>query len=815
MSANLVRVRGRPMNSQSDLARARYWQILLAILATLSILSTSSTTAIAQAVEAPATGVFSENSSTVELATALNGASFIPGMIISDTRFYDRSAMTQAEIQTFLDAKIGTCANGRCLNVLVATVASRPQIVSARTGNVVCEAFTGGTLTAAAIIYRSQIACGISAKVILVTLQKEQGLVTKTAPTVSALDRAMGMACPDTAACAPEYLGFGNQVYEGTRQLMTYKAGRFAKQPGVQSIGFHPNTACGSTSVNVQNYATAALYSYTPYQPNAAALANLGGTGDSCSSYGNRNFWVYYNNWFGPTAEPAVASPDRSAHLLGIDAAGELWTYPPDGRGGLLARETLGAGWGSFTKVVGAGDFDGDGHRDVLVVNDTGILLLYPTDGDSGWLPPREVSQGWLDSNALISIDFNGDRSPDLLSRDAAGRLWFYANNGRGVLGEARQVGNGWQGLNALLSPGDFNGDGKADVLARDSAGKLWNYRGNGRGGWLGRVQIGNGWSGFNTIFSSGDFTGDGKPDVLTRDGAGNLRVHPGNGVGGWLPARLVGTGWDALVTITGPGAAASRSFVDHPGAGDLSGDGARDVLTLSTQGTLKLYPGNGRSGWLPASSISAGWGEFEHLLGAGDINNDGNPDFLSVDQAGVMLRYSGDRSGHLSAGEPFSSGWEEMNLVLTVGDFDGDRIQDLVGRDAVGNLWLYSGDGVGGLGVPRKIGNGWNTLALVFSAGDFDGDGNQDVMGRTPDGVLWLYPGNGAGGWQTRRSIGSGWNSMTWIYSPGDFSGDGNPDVLARTATGTIVLYRGNGAGGWLRSSQIGNGWGGFTWIG
>ena len=42
----------------------------------------------------------------------------------------------------------------------------------------------------------------------------------------------------------------------------------------------------------IENRATAALYYYTPFTPNAAALANLGGTGDACLSYGNRNFWL-------------------------------------------------------------------------------------------------------------------------------------------------------------------------------------------------------------------------------------------------------------------------------------------------------------------------------------------------------------------------------------------------------------------------------------------------------------------------------------------------------------------------------------------
>ncbi len=236
---------------------------------------------------------------------ALSGSQFDPGNIISDSAFYDSNAMSEADIQSFLNGQIGTCTNGACLNVLVNNVASRDRVVSSKTGNLICEAFQGGALSAAAIIYRAQVACGISAKVILVTLQKEQGLVTKSAPSQAALDRAMGYACPDTAPCAPTALGFGNQVYSGAAQLKIYKAANFAMQPGTHSVLWNPNSACGSSVVNVQNYATAALYSYTPYQPNAAALANLNGTGDGCSSYGNRNFWVYYDSWFGPTYEAA------------------------------------------------------------------------------------------------------------------------------------------------------------------------------------------------------------------------------------------------------------------------------------------------------------------------------------------------------------------------------------------------------------------------------------------------------------------------------------------------------------------------------
>ncbi|QCQ15383.1 hypothetical protein [Microbacterium sp. RG1] len=209
--------------------------------------------------------------------------------------------MTAAEIQSFLDQRIGTCSNGKCLNVSTASISSRDARVSSSTGNLICSAIQGGTMRVSELIYRVQVACGISAKVILVTLQKEQGLTTSRAPSDWNLNAAMGQACPDTAPCDPAFKGLGPQIVGGVTQLKTYSAARFGKQPGSNYIQYNPNAGCGGTTINIQNWATASLYTYTPYQPNAAALAAGYGLGDGCSSYGNRNFYQYYTDWFGST----------------------------------------------------------------------------------------------------------------------------------------------------------------------------------------------------------------------------------------------------------------------------------------------------------------------------------------------------------------------------------------------------------------------------------------------------------------------------------------------------------------------------------
>src|SRR5665647_1004107 len=118
---------------------------------------------------------------------ALSGSDFNPGYIIADSKFYDGNAMSQAQIQAFLNARIGTCSNTYCLNVYRMNTTSKPA-------EQYCASYAGATNEpVAAIIYKVQKACNVSAKVILVTLQKEQGLVTDKAPTLGALDWALGM----------------------------------------------------------------------------------------------------------------------------------------------------------------------------------------------------------------------------------------------------------------------------------------------------------------------------------------------------------------------------------------------------------------------------------------------------------------------------------------------------------------------------------------------------------------------------------------------------------------------------------------------
>lgn len=240
--------------------------------------------------------------STTPSARAASAAEFNAGNIIDDAVFYDSQALDANAIQNFLNQQVRTCRSGyTCLKDYRQNTDNRPA-------DKYCNGYGGAANeSAATIIDKVARSCGISQKVLLVLIQKEQSLVTDTAPSDWSYRAATGQGCPDTAACDSSTAGFFYQVYYAARQYEIYRlnptwwgyqAGRW------NNILYNPDRNCGTKSVYIENQATAGLYIYTPYTPNAAALNNLYGTGDGCSSYGNRNFWRIFTDWFGSTRVP-------------------------------------------------------------------------------------------------------------------------------------------------------------------------------------------------------------------------------------------------------------------------------------------------------------------------------------------------------------------------------------------------------------------------------------------------------------------------------------------------------------------------------
>lgn len=357
-------------------------------------------------------------------ANALSGSEFKAGRIVEDYILYDGTSMSAGDIQSFLNAKVPTCdTNGTGASTHWYSGGNR-YYTRAEWGNMngnpapytclknytentptkVADAYcsgtyTGGNKSAAQIIRDVGVACSLSPKSMLVLLQKEQSLVTDVWPWSAQYRSATGYGCPDTAACDSQYYGFFNQVYNAARQL-----NRYAKQPQnynyragrTSFIQYNPNSGCGGTNVYIENNATAALYNYTPYQPNAAALGNLYGSGDSCSAYGNRNFWRLFSDWFDFNPSSMIINGVTMTNIAIPDtspARGQEVTYTISFKNNLSASLSFNAVGivGRLGSVDGANrDFDWQGPFTLAagetkqfsftkVITDTGRIYAWPS----------------------------------------------------------------------------------------------------------------------------------------------------------------------------------------------------------------------------------------------------------------------------------------------------------------------------------------------------------------------------------------------------------------------------------------------------
>ncbi len=276
---------------------------------------------------------------------AISAMDFRAGNIIDDDVFYDKSTMSVADIQNHLNRYMPACdtwgtgavgsgryINGRAVPANTSRADYARQMRAAGKSRYhdppyICvqnyyenpsnhrnlydsrNVIEPGMISAAQIIYNASQKYNVNPQVLLVLLKKESYVWGDNWPLRDEYNTVMGYACPDTAPCNSKYFGFYNQVEMAAWQLKYYKEHIYSynyRPYATNSILYSPDASCGRKSVYLENMATTSLYIYTPYTPNDAALRNYPGTAP-CGSYGNRNFFMYFSEWFGDTHAPAAS----------------------------------------------------------------------------------------------------------------------------------------------------------------------------------------------------------------------------------------------------------------------------------------------------------------------------------------------------------------------------------------------------------------------------------------------------------------------------------------------------------------------------
>ena len=283
-----------------------------------------------------------------------------------------------------------------------------------------------------------------------------------------------------------------------------------------------------------------------------------------------------------------------------------------------------------------------------------------------------------------------------------------------------------------------------------------------------------------------GDFNGDHLLDVAlnTAGPAGPaVEVLLGKGDGSFQPNHQILSVGQTPLSVA---------------VGDFDRNGALDLVTANSQGTLSVLLGNGDGSFRPRIDLAVGGAP--HSVAVGDFNGDGRLDVVTAQQltdtVSVLL---GHGDGTFARPLVFAaSGQNFTPQSLALGDVNGDGKLDLVIKSVsfldsdafqVGVL-LGSGDGTFQaplLGAAQPDGSG--DLAL----GDFNNDGRLDAavadqLGAS-SGNLSVFAGNGDGTFQSliRLDLLTGGNDPEGVAAA-DLNGDGLVDLVAANASSSTV---------------------------
>ncbi|MFQ5503809.1 MAG: FG-GAP-like repeat-containing protein [Planctomycetota bacterium] len=349
--------------------------------------------------------------------------------------------------------------------------------------------------------------------------------------------------------------------------------------------------------------------------------------------------------------------------------------------------------------VSGGGDFDRDGHADLIVGSDKNYVRIY--SGKTGKML-REI-RGVLGTGFGIRLagagDVNRDGWPDLV-------------------------------IGAPLTKSVARDSGSAYVYSGKDGRLLYAFHGRAEGEQFGR-----------TVAGAGDVNRDGYADVIV--GAdywyGNRRSHCG------YARVLSGRNGNTLYLFISPCTKLDWFGWRVSGAGDTNGDGYADFLVAALDQVF-LYSGKDGSKLAvyedePEGSFSFGWS----VSGAGDVNGDGFADVVIGEYCGQK----GRSVVHVFAGNHIALSADKSALSLAKSEsltfqLDARKVQRIKLYLLLGSLsgW-HPGLQLGSVRLPLKADPYFllslaspNNVVLSRSLGLLDGNGRGFARLTLPPGL-------------------------------------------------------------------------------
>ena len=269
------------------------------------------------------------------------------------------------------------------------------------------------------------------------------------------------------------------------------------------------------------------------------------------------------------------------------------------------------------------------------------------------------------------------------------------------------------------------------------------------------------------------DFNGDGAMDVVTV--SSSVTLYLGDGHGSFTAQPALGIGGTAIVTA------------------DFNLDGKPDIAIASTSG-LAILLGKGDGTFLAPGFVT---GSFSTVT-VGDFNGDGRPDIATGATNAQVLVLLGTSGGSFHA-EPLFTLPMGNALAMVAADLNGDGKVDLavtgISNSGTGvTVFPGQGNGTFAAAVPYPVPNAVSVAGLI--TGDFNGDGLPDLAFTETDSYSYvvqflLSQSHGALAFGRTAAL----RELPTDLRTADLNGDGIPDLVVAGSDLAVVLVGEGGA--------------------
>ncbi len=303
-----------------------------------------------------------------------------------------------------------------------------------------------------------------------------------------------------------DLLGGGAVIDSGAAATLTLGAANFSGSiSGGLSLVFNGATALSG----VENYTGGATLGASATVANTGTYDIVGNTnisGNPVSSFINNG--LFEKTGGGGVSD--VTSNFINGGTLNVLSGSIEFSGGFTNNGVIHGRVTQSGGVTKVSALVPS-DFNEDGMSDILWQNDDGQAAIWEINGTSqipGGNSPIDPNPGpsW---KVIGSGDFNGDGQADVLWQNANGQAAAVEMDGAAVIGGGAvnpNPGPAWK----AVGTGDFNADGLSDILLQNTStgqASIWEMNGNTLvGGGAVSPNPGPAWQAIGT----GDFNGDG-----------------------------------------------------------------------------------------------------------------------------------------------------------------------------------------------------------------------------------------------------------------------------------------------------------------